>query len=148
MKMNPFPTKYFRGPRRPMSPSDRFIACEVSARIQNGQYAADITQSMMSEMLRRTLEAILQGEMDAHLLSQGSLTNKRNGYSQKTVKTHEGPLTLSIPRDRCATFEPQIIPKHHRTLPKMDAQILAMYARGMSTRDIEVPLREYRLLLL
>lgn len=140
--MNLSSRKYFRGPRRPMSPSDRLIAHEVSERIKNGQYRAEIAQGLMSEMLRRTLEAILQGEMDAHLLTQNSPSKKRNGYSQKTVKTHEGPLTLSIPRDRSATFEPQIIPKHQRTLPKMNAQILAMYARGMSTRDIEALLRE------
>ena len=63
--------------------------------------------------------------------------NKRNGFSQKTLKTEFGPLRLDIPRDRQNTFDPIVVPKHNRSFGKIDEQIIAMYACGMSTRDIE-----------
>lgn len=63
--------------------------------------------------------------------------NKRNGFSQKTLKTEFGPLRLDIPRDRQNTFDPIVVPKHNSSFGKIDEQIIAMYARGMSTRDIE-----------
>lgn len=101
---------------------------------------------------QRFVEAMLQGEMDAHLTGcqptetppeevaadeLPQLPNKRNGFSHKTLKTEFGPLPLSVPRDRQNTFDPIIVPKHSRSFGKMDEQIIAMYARGMSTRDIQ-----------
>ena len=74
-------------------------------------------------------------EVDADELSL--VPNKRNGFSHKTLKTEFGPLPLSVPRDRRNTFDPIIVPKHSRSFGKMDEQIIAMYARGMSTRDIQ-----------
>ena len=100
---------------------------------------------------KRLIEAMLQGEMDAHLAGQSAeaspegvdvdetpqAPNKRNGFSQKTLKTEFGPLLLRVPRDRQNTFEPIVVPKHSRSFGKMDEQIITMYAKGMSTRDIE-----------
>ena len=100
---------------------------------------------------KRLIEAMLQGEMDAHLAGQSAeaspegvdvdetpqAPNKRNGFSQKTLKTEFGPLPLRVPRDRQNTFEPIVVPKHSRSFGKMDEQIITMYAKGMSTRDIE-----------
>ncbi len=95
---------------------------------------------------------MLQGEMDAHLTGcqptetppeevdadeLSLVPNKRNGFSHKTLKTEFGPLPLSVPRDRRNTFDPIIVPKHSRSFGKMDEQIIAMYARGMSTCDIQ-----------
>ena len=95
---------------------------------------------------------MLQGEMDAHLTGCQpteappeevdadellQVPNKRNGFSHKTLKTEYGPLPLSVLRDRKNTFDPIIVPKHSRSFGKMDEQIIAMYARGMSTRDIQ-----------
>ena len=101
---------------------------------------------------KRFIEAMLQGEMDAHLsgtkptetpsdeedvIPSAPTPNKRNGFSQKTLKTEFGPLRLDIPRDRQNTFDPIVVPKHNRSFGKIDEQIIAMYARGMSTRNIE-----------
>jgi transposase-like protein len=63
--------------------------------------------------------------------------NRRNGKSQKTVQGESGKLTIATPRDRNSTFEPLLIPKHERRLAGFDDKVLALYAKGMSTRDIQ-----------
>jgi transposase-like protein len=63
--------------------------------------------------------------------------NRRNGKSQKTVQGESGKLTIAMPRDRNSTFEPLLIPKHERRLAGFDDKVLALYAKGMSTRDIQ-----------
>jgi transposase-like protein len=68
--------------------------------------------------------------------------NRRNGRSRKTVQGSLGELTLATPRDRDGTFEPQLIPKHQRRVPGFDEKILALYAKGMTTRDIQDIVRE------
>jgi putative transposase len=68
--------------------------------------------------------------------------NRRNGRSQKTVQGDQGELTIATPRDRNGTFEPQLIGKHQRRMPGFDEKILALYAKGMTTRDIQEIVRE------
>ena len=68
--------------------------------------------------------------------------NRRNGHSPKTVQGDLGELTLDTPRDRDGTFEPQLIPKHQRRVPGFDEKILALYAKGMTTRDIQEIVQE------
>ena len=68
--------------------------------------------------------------------------NRRNGHSKKTVQGDQGELTLATPRDRDGTFEPRLIPKHQRRVPGFDEKILALYAKGMSTRDIQEIVRQ------
>ena len=63
--------------------------------------------------------------------------NRRNGASAKTVQGESGPLNISTPRDRNGTFEPLLIPKYERRLAGFDDKVLALYAKGMSTRDIQ-----------
>jgi transposase-like protein len=67
----------------------------------------------------------------------GSGRNRRNGKSAKTVQGESGRLTITTPRDRNGTFEPLLIPKHERRLAGFDDKVLALYAKGMSTRDIQ-----------
>jgi transposase-like protein len=69
-------------------------------------------------------------------------SNRRNGRSRKTVQGDVGELTISTPRDRQGTFEPQLIPKHQRRVPGFDEKILALYAKGMTTRDIQEIVQE------
>mgnify|MGYP003580381228 CR=1 FL=1 len=69
-------------------------------------------------------------------------SNRRNGKSPKTVQGDLGELTIDTPRDREGTFEPQLIPKHQRRVPGFDEKILALYAKGMTTRDIQEIVRE------
>jgi putative transposase len=88
--------------------------------------------------------------MDHHLadstqdeVSEGEKAgNHRNGYSKKTVLTENEALEISIPRDRRGSFEPQLIAKYQRRFPGFDDKIISMYARGMSTREIQGHLRE------
>jgi putative transposase len=91
---------------------------------------------------------MLGGELTHHLgyppggEKPPDATNHRNGTSAKTVLTEEGPLTLAIPRDRDGTFEPQLIGKHERRFTGFDDKILALYARGMTVREIQAFLGE------
>lgn len=87
---------------------------------------------------------MLGAEMDAHLGrdAEQEAGNHRNGFSAKTVLTPEGEMALAIPRDRHGRFEPALIGKYQRRFPGFDAKIVALYARGMSTRDIQAHIRE------
>lgn len=99
-------------------------------------------------MMKSGLERMLNTEMDVHLGRKGDTEspaaeeakqsgNRRNGRSRKTVQGDLGEVTLETPRDRNGTFEPQIIEKHQRRIPDFDEKILALYAKGMTTRDIQ-----------
>src|ERR687885_207634 len=80
-------------------------------------------------------ERALNAEMDHHLGGEEG-GNSRNGYGRKTVVTDTGRIELEVPRDRRATFDPQLIAKYQRRFPGFDEKIVSMYARGMSTREI------------
>ncbi len=115
---------------------------------------------LMRAMMKTALERMLNTEMDVHLgrrelaeatevaaaVAEPPATavpanpgrkNRRNGHSQKTVSGDMGELTLKTPRDRNGTFEPKLVGKHQRRLPGFDEKILALYAKGMTTRDIQ-----------
>lgn len=87
-------------------------------------------------------ERALNAEMDHHLASEAEAGNSRNGYGRKMVLTGTGALELEIPRDRRASFDPQLIAKYQRRFPGFDDKIVSMYARGMSVREITGHLRE------
>ena len=94
------------------------------------------------------VESALKAELDEHLgderhapAGRGS-GNSRNGYSSKTLKGDLGEIPLQTPRDRNGTFEPQLIAKGQTRLARLDSQILALYAKGMTTRDIADTLQE------
>jgi transposase-like protein len=100
-------------------------------------------------LFKEGVEAMLQAELDEHLgyekhspLGNNS-GNSRNGSSQKTVKSESlGDMVLNIPRDRNSSFEPQLIPKHSRMSDKIEETIIGLYARGMSTSDIEEQVKD------
>lgn len=105
--------------------------------------------SQLSAFLTKlTVEAALKGEMNHHLgydknAPQGHHSgNSRNGYSTKTLKGDHGEIELQTPRDRNSTFEPQLIKKGQSRVTGMDEQILSLYAKGMSTRDIVATFHE------
>lgn len=91
---------------------------------------------------------MLESEMDEHLgYSKYDYRNKetedsRNGYSAKTVTSSMGPIELDIPRDRNGEFEPQIVKKHQTDISTIEDQVLSMYAKGMTTRDISKHLQD------
>ena len=97
---------------------------------------------LLDELKKALAERALNAEMDHHLASDGEAANSRNGYGQKTVVTDTGKLTLDVPRDRQASFDPQLIGKYQRRFPGFDEKVISMYARGMSNREIVGHLRD------
>jgi transposase-like protein len=103
---------------------------------------ADV-DAIMRQFKKAIVERMLGGELTHHLgyppgaAKPAETTNHRNGTSEKTVLTDDGPLDLAVPRDRDGTFEPQLIPKHERRFTGFDDKILALYARGMTVREIQ-----------
>ena len=99
-------------------------------------------QEAIKDIFGPMFEAMLQGEMDSHLGYDSNdhgykkTDNRRNGYISKNVKTAYGEIPVDVPRDRQATFEPQVIPKRIRDVSGIEDKVMAMYARGMSQRDI------------
>lgn len=119
---------HFAGPARPMSAED--------------------VESVMRRFKKALMERMLDGELTHHLgyppggRKPADTANHRNGTSGKTVLTDDGPLRLDIPRDRAGTFEPQLIGKHERRFTGFDDKILALYARGLTVREIQAFLAE------
>ncbi len=99
-------------------------------------------QDALKDIFGPMLEAILQGEMDNHLgysandHGEKETKNRRNGYIEKTVRSSYGEIPISVPRDRDGSFEPQAVQKRSRDITGIEDKVLAMYARGMSQRDI------------
>src|ERR687890_157394 len=96
---------------------------------------------LLDGLKKALAERALNAEMDHHLAREET-GNARNGYGRKTVVTDTGKLELQIPRDRQASFDPQLIAKYQRRFPGFDDKIVSMYARGMSTREIVGHLRD------
>jgi transposase-like protein len=103
---------------------------------------------LLKSLFKGTIEEMLESEMDEHLgydkhRSLGDLSgNSRNGYNKKTIQTQMGKAEIKIPRDRNGEFEPQLIEKYQNRSDGLENKIIAMYAKGMSTRDIEDHLRD------
>jgi len=117
----------------------------------------DDLNGVLRTLMKSALERMLDTEMDVHLGrktiaalpavaveagDQVAPANRRNGRSKKTVRGDMGELALDTPRDRKGTFEPQLIAKHQRRLAGFDEKILALYAKGMTTRDIQDVVKE------
>jgi len=97
-------------------------------------------EKLYSQMLQHMINRSLEAEMQAHLgheRHQKSGGNPRNGKSRKAVQSTMGELQIETPRDREGTFEPQLVPKRQVRLAGMEEKILALYAKGLTTRDIE-----------
>jgi putative transposase len=110
--------------------------------------AVDGPGGLIGQLTKSVLERALGAELDDHLgyakgdpAGNGS-GNSRNGSYGKTVTTTAGPVRIGVPRDRNSTFEPKIVPKGRRRLGQVDDMILSLYARGMTTRDIQAHLAE------
>ena len=107
----------------------------------NPQTAQDADE-VLKELFGPIFESLLQGEMENHLGYESNdkgckpSQNRRNGYINKTVHTIKGDINIDVPRDRDTSFEPQIIPKRKKDISDIESKVLAMYARGISQRDI------------
>ena len=109
---------------------------------------AQDVQEMLKDLLGDTLQGMLEAEMDEKLgYTKYDYRNKdtddsRNGYSKKTVVSSLGEIDLDIPRDRKGEFEPQAVKKNQTDISNIEDQVLSMYAKGMTTRDISTHLRD------
>lgn len=100
----------------------------------------------LSQIQKRGLEQLLEGELDAHLgydkHQTSEVTNSRNGHSTKKVKTSLGETEISVPRDRESSYNPMIVPKRKSIVDGIENVIISLYAKGMSNSDIEEQIRE------
>lgn len=144
-----------------MDASLRSRAEQLAGEMAGQATTVEDLNGLMRLMMKSALERMLDTEMDVHLGRRPGVgeslagetppaaeptgppaspsnrrPNRRNGRSQKTVQGDQGELTIATPRDRAGTFEPQLIGKHQRRVPGFDEKILALYAKGMTTRDI------------
>lgn len=100
-------------------------------------------QNKLDGIKAALMERMLRGEMTHHLGypagedAPTGISNRRNGTSEKTLQTDSGEVTIQIPRDRMGAFDPIIVQKHQRRLPDFDEKVIALYARGLSTKDIQ-----------
>ena len=103
---------------------------------------------LVKELTKRLVERALEGEMTAHVGYEKhaptgrNRSNSRNGVSRKRVKTDRAEIEIEVPRDRDSSFEPQLVRKRQRRLAGFDEKVLALYARGMTTREIQGHLKE------
>ena len=128
-----------------------FDVSKVEAMLKDVKSVSDLTRpgGVIQEMIKSTVERILKAEQEHHLgypageKADDRRSNTRNGYSKKTLKTASGNVEIEIPRDRDGTLEPQIVKPYEKTDQALEAQITGMYARGMSTRDIQSQLESF-----
>lgn len=108
----------------------------------------DDIKEAMKDMLGNTIQGMLESELEEDLgygkydYENKITSNSRNGYSSKNLRSEYGEIGIDIPRDRNGEFEPQIVKKHQTEIKGLDGQIISMYAKGMSNRDIEEHLKE------
>jgi putative transposase len=143
---------------------------DATLKLKAEQFAGDIARQaqtlddlngLLRTLMKSALERMLDTEMDVHLgrktiaampavaavtgeaaAGEQAVANRRNGHSRKTIRGDMGELALATPRDRHGTFEPQLIAQHQRRLSGFDEKILALYAKGMTTRDIQDVVKE------
>jgi len=119
------------------------IPAELVDQFVKGPMTAEAVQDLSMAFKKALIERALGAELGHHLgYPPGGdrpeqATNQRNGKSRKTVLTDDGPLQVEIPRDRDGSFAPILIPKHERRFTGFDDKIIAMYARGMTVREIQ-----------
>ena len=119
------------------------IPKELIDQFVNGPMSAEAVNAASMAFKKALIERALGAELTHHLGYAAGADkpiegkNHRNGASAKTVLTEDGPLRLEVPRDRSGSFEPLLIPKHERRFTGFDDKIVAMYARGMTVREIQ-----------
>src|SRR6476620_10286367 len=131
------PSKKKAAPELPTIPK------ELIDQLVTGPMTPAAVQAASMAFKRALIERALGAELSHHLgyppgaARPEDLGNHRNGASAKTVKTEDGPLRIEVPRDRDGSFEPVLIPKHERRFTGFDDKIIAMYARGMTMREVQ-----------
>ena len=125
------------------------IPAELLESFGNGSKTAEAINAASLAFKKALIERALDGELNHHLgypsgtTKPTGATNQRNSKGAKTVLTEGGPIYIEVPRDRDGSFEPLLIPKHERRFTGFDDKIVAMYARGMTVREIQGFLQEH-----
>ena len=104
---------------------------------------AEDIQDALKDLLGGTIKEMMEAEMDDHLgyekserVDRSEVSNYRNGTKKKQVNSSYGSMTIDVPQDRESTFEPQVVKKRQKDISAIDNKIIAMYAKGMTTRQI------------
>ena len=141
-------------PRYKLSPEERAAEKERKENLRNIMKGLDVKnfddlKDVFKLMIGEMVECGLEGEIEDELgyskydYRNKDVENSRNGYSQKKLKTSFGETEIKVPRDRNGEFEPQLVPKNKTTLAgDMEEKILSMYAKGMTTGDIETHIQD------
>ncbi|SHJ63899.1 Transposase, Mutator family [Caminicella sporogenes DSM 14501] len=115
---------------------------------EGGLKTADDLYEYLKDMFKDALQEMLEAELEMELgYSKGDRTNKktdnkRNGYTNKTVKTKYGEIDIEVPRDRNGDFQPIVIPKNKTDISGIEEKVISLYARGMSARDINEQIKD------
>jgi putative transposase len=135
--------------KRPKGPALEPVPSEILDHfVGQGPITAEELETTVRRFKKAVIERALGGELTHHLgypvggAKPDETTNHRNGTSEKTVLTDDGPLTIEVPRDRESSFEPRLIGKHERRFTGFDDKIIALYARGLTVREIQAFLAE------
>ncbi|WP_278244539.1 IS256 family transposase [Ruminiclostridium josui] len=107
---------------------------------------AEDIQEALKDLLGGTIQSMLEAEMDQHLgyepYERSNNTNYRNGKKSKSIQSTYGKMEIDVPQDRECSFEPQIVKKRQKDISSIDQKIIAMYARGLTTRQISDQIEE------
>lgn len=136
--------------RRNMSEEEKKKRIKVREFLkQNPISNPDDLNTFFKDMMKVMIEEFHQGELEEELgytkydYRNKDSNNSRNGYSSKTLKSSAGEIEVNVPRDRNGEYEPQVIKKHQNTIRQdLEAKIISMYAKGMTTSDIESHIEE------
>jgi putative transposase len=115
---------------------------------ENDLKSTEDVQAALRDMFASTMQGMLEAELDTHLgypkhdTKNKTTDNSRNGHSRKTLTSEYGDVEISVPRDRNGEFEPAIIKKNQTNTVGIEEQVIALYARGVSTRDIQAHLHQ------
>lgn len=127
-----------------MTQVTRFSKDQVKAFVKdNNLKTMEDVQSALKELFAETLQSMLEAELDTELgyekhdVKNKTTRNSRNGTSKKAVISEYGEVDIDVPRDRNGEFDPVIVKKHQKSVTGIEDQIIAMYAKGISTRDIQ-----------
>jgi transposase-like protein len=130
--------------KRPKGPALDPVPSEILDHfVGQGPITAEELETTVRRFKKAVIERALGGELTHHLgyppggAKPDDTTNHRNGTSEKTVLTDDGPLTIEVPRDRESSFEPRLVGKHERRFTGFDDKIIALYARGLTVREIQ-----------
>lgn len=143
------------GPRKPRRSADHEALPGIPNSVlddlikkSGGSVGVTGPNGLLKQLTSALVNRLLETEMSEHLgyergeSPSDAHVNRRNGHREKSVRTEHGEVDIEVPRDRVGSFEPLIVPKHERSFRGFDKQILSMYSRGMSNRDISSHLEE------